>query len=234
MDTGTNEGNHVHVVDDDDSFRTGLTRVLNAAGLRAVGYRCAGEFLLSDAATRPGCIVLDICMPGPSGVELLDALATREISPPVIFVTGCSDISTSVHAMKSGAFGFLTKPVRTEALLESVRRALAIDSQRRRAKQEIRLMQQRYALLSERERAVFLGVVHGSLNKQLAVELNTCERTVKTHRARMLEKMQLNSLADLVRAARLLGIQDEPPENELPPVAAMLGAPQAAGLGAPC
>lgn len=234
MDTGKSEGSHVHVVDDDDSFRTGLTRVLNAAGLQAVGYRCAGEFLLSDAAMRPGCIVLDICMPGPSGVELLDALATREISPPVIFVTGCNDVSTSVHAMKSGAFGFLTKPVRTDALLESVRRAIAIDSQRRRAKQEVRHLQQRYTLLTDRERAVFLGVVRGALNKQLAVELNTCERTVKTHRARMLEKMQLNSLADLVRAARLLGIQDEPLETELPSAAAIPGAPQTTDLSASC
>lgn len=234
MDNGTIEGCRVHVVDDDDSFRTGLTRVLNAAGLHAVGYRCAGEFLLSDAATRHGCIVLDICMPGPSGVELLDALAAREIAPPVIFVTGCNDVSTSVHAMKSGAFGFLTKPVRTEALLDAVRRAIALDEQRRMTKQEARLLQQRYALLTDRERAVLLGVVRGALNKQLAVELNTCERTVKTHRARMLEKMQLNSLAELVRAARLLGIEDDSCDNEPTTSAEIFDAPQTTGLSAPC
>lgn len=224
----------VHVIDDDDSFRSALTRVLNASGLHAIGYRCAGEFLLSDAASRPGCIVLDIFMPGPSGVELLDALAARETSPPVIFVTGCSDVSTSVHAMKSGAFGFLTKPVRSAILIETVRRAIDLDEQRRMARVEARRLQERYTQLSDRERAVFLGVVHGALNKQLAAELNTCERTVKTHRARMLKKMELNSLADLVRAARLLGIADESPEDPRNAPAAFFDAPETAEGSVPC
>ncbi len=227
------EACRVHVVDDDDSFRTGLTRVLSAAGLQTVGYRCAGEFLLSDAATHHGCIVLDICMPGPSGLELLDALAARESSPPVIFVTGSTDVPTSVHAMKSGAFGFLTKPVRAQALLDAVHSAIAIDAQRRQTRQEVRLLKERYALLSDRERAVFLGVVRGALNKQLAVELNICERTIKTHRARMLDKMQLSSLADLVRAARLLGIPDDVPNAEAPLVPEGAAAPQAANIGLP-
>ncbi len=206
---GTNDGSRVHVVDDDDGFRVSLMRVLNASGLQAVGYRCAGEFLLSDAMAQPGCVVLDICMPGPTGIELLDALAARESAPPVVFVTGCTDVSTTVHAMKAGAIGFLTKPVRADALLGSVRHALAIDAQRRQARLEVQQLRQRYAQLSEREVAVFIGVVHGALNKQLAVELHTCERTIKTHRARMLEKLQLRSLAELVRAARLLGIESD-------------------------
>ena len=201
-------GYKVHVVDDDDSFRTGLTRVLTASGLKAVGYRCAGEFLLSDAAATPGCVVLDVCMPGPSGVELLDALASRESAPPVIFVTGCSDVSVSVHAMKAGAVDFLTKPVKAEALLKSVRLAISLDMERRAAQRENRELRARYATLSEREQAVFIGVVRGALNKQLAVELDTCERTIKTHRARMMAKLHANSLADLVRAAKLLGLAE--------------------------
>ena len=208
MQTAMTEGYKVHVVDDDDSFRTSLTRVLNASGLRAVGYRCAGEFLLSDAATTPGCVVLDVCMPGPSGVELLDALATRESAPPVIFVTGCTDVSTSVHAMKAGAVDFLTKPIHTETLLHSVRQAITLDIQRRAAQRESRELRERHDSLTERERAVFTGVVRGALNKQLAVELDTCERTIKTHRARMMTKLQAVSLAELVRAAKLLGISD--------------------------
>lgn len=196
----------VHVVDDDDGFRTGLTRVLNASGLRAVGYRCAGEFLLSDAAATPGCVVLDVSMPGPSGVELLDALATRESAPPVIFVTGCADVSISVHAMKSGAVDFLTKPVNAGILINAVRNAIQIDTERRAAQHERQQLRERYTTLSARERSVFVGVVHGALNKQLAVELDTCERTIKTHRARMMEKLHAASLADLVKAAKLLGL----------------------------
>jgi len=203
-----NEGYKVHVVDDDDSFRIGLTRVLNASGLKAVGYRCAGEFLLSDAAATPGCVVLDVSMPGPSGVELFDALAGRKSAPPVIFVTGCRDVSTSVHAMKSGAVDFLTKPVSAETLLNSVRHAITIDMDRRAAQREQRELRARYESLSERELAVFIGVVRGALNKQLAVELDTCERTIKTHRARMMSKLRATSLAELVRAAKLLGIAD--------------------------
>lgn len=196
----------VHVVDDDDGFRTGLTRVLNASGLHAVGYRCAGEFLLSDAAATPGCVVLDVSMPGPSGVELLDALATRESAPPVIFVTGCADVSISVHAMKSGAVDFLTKPVNAGILINAVRNAIQLDTERRAAQHERQQLRERYTTLSARERSVFVGVVHGALNKQLAVELDTCERTIKTHRARMMEKLHAASLADLVKAAKLLGL----------------------------
>ncbi|WP_221304340.1 response regulator transcription factor [Povalibacter uvarum] len=204
--TTMERGFKVHVVDDDDSFRTGLTRVLNASGLHAIGYRCAGEFLLSDAASSPGCVVLDVSMPGPSGIELMDALSLRESAPPVIFVTGCTDVQTSVHAMKSGAVDFLTKPVRTDTLLDRVKRAIDLDRERRNARQEVRELRERYESLTSREQSVFLGVIAGALNKQLAVELDTCERTIKTHRARMMTKLRAASLADLVRIARVLGI----------------------------
>lgn len=213
MNTSATRNYKVHVVDDDDSFRTGLTRVLNASGLQAVGYRCAGEFLLSDAAATPGCVVLDVCMPGPSGIELMDALRHRESAPPVIFVTGCNDVATSVHAMKSGAVAFLTKPIRSEELLSSVRQAISQDLARRSAREEVQHLTERYDALSSREKAVFLGVIRGALNKQLAVELDTCERTIKTHRARMMNKLSAASLADLVRIARLLNIA-APEERE--------------------
>jgi FixJ family two-component response regulator len=200
----------VHVVDDDDGFRTGLTRVLNASGLQTVGYRCAGEFLLADADDEPGCIVLDVCMPGPTGLDLLDKLATDHSSLPVILVSACSDVHTSVHAMKSGAIDFLVKPIRTEVLLNSVHKALQQDAERRATRQEAERLSERYNSLTSRERAVFAGIVTGKLNKQLAVELGTCERTIKTQRARMMRKLHANSLAELVRAAALMGIELSP------------------------
>jgi len=200
----------VHVVDDDDSFRTGLTRVLNASGLRAVGYRCAGEFLLADTDETPGCIVLDVCMPGPTGLELLDKLATDEASLPVILVSGLGDIPTSVHAMKSGAMDFLLKPIPTDVLLRSVHRAIQQDVERRATRQELEDLIDRYNNLTAREQAVFGGIVTGKLNKQLAVELGSCERTIKTQRARMMAKMRMSSLAELVRAATLIGIEVSP------------------------
>jgi FixJ family two-component response regulator len=200
----------VHVVDDDDSFRTGLTRVLNASGLRAVGYRCAGEFLLADADDTPGCIVLDVCMPAPTGLELLDKLATDEASLPVILVSGLGDIPTSVHAMKSGAVDFLLKPIPTDVLLRSVHKAIQQDVERRATRQELEDLLDRYHNLTPREQVVFGGIVTGKLNKQLAVELGSCERTIKTQRARMMAKMRMSSLAELVRAATLIGIEVSP------------------------
>lgn len=203
----------VHVIDDDDSFRTGLIRVLNASGYMTIGYRCAGEFLLSGATASPGCLILDVSMPGPSGIELLDALAARGSVPAVVFVTGCTEIPVSVHAMKSGAVDFLTKPVGTEELLRSVRLAIEIDARRRAARQEANDLRSRYEALNDRERAVFLLVVQGSINKQIARELDACERTIKTHRARMMEKLGVNSLADLIRVARALGPDEAQPAN---------------------
>ena len=208
----------VHVVDDDDNFRTGLTRVLNASGLKAVGYRCASEFLSSDASTSPGCVLLDVCMPGPSGIEILDALAAHECAPPVIFVTGCSDVSTTVHAIKSGALGFITKPVDTQELLKSVQHALDVDKERRTARHEKRVLRARFSRLTPREQEVFSGVVRGLLNKQLATELRTCERTVKTHRAQMMRKLGVNSLAALVRIAKALEGEAPPRERSSLPI----------------
>ncbi len=196
----------VCIVDDDDCFRTAVTRALGAHGLNVVGYRCAGEYLLAGAADFPGCVLLDMSMPGPNGMELLEALAARETAPPVIFVTACCDVPTSIRAMRLGAVDFLVKPVSTDALLYRVKRALHLDAKRRVAKLEIRTVRECYATLTESERAVLVGIANGKLNKQLAGTLGTCERTIKTYRARAMTKMHAQSVADVVKAAALLQI----------------------------
>lgn len=204
----------IHVVDDDDGFRNSMLRLLSASGWQAVGHRCAGEFLLADNTDQPCCILLDMCMPGPSGLDLLNALTARDAAPPVIFVTCMVDVPTSVHALRSGAVDYLTKPVQTEALLHSVRSAIALDIERRAVRSQINDARQRYDRLSRRERTVFHGVVAGKLNKQIAGELGTCERTIKAHRARVLAKFEANSLVSLVRSAALLGESATSPERQ--------------------
>jgi len=194
----------VCIVDDDDGFRNGLVRALGASGVSAVGYRCAGEYLLTAPTRLHACIVLDMWMPGPNGMELLHALSARDTSPPVIFVTACHEVPASVQAMKYGAVDFLLKPVSLPHLLQSVHNAIALDACRRTARAELNQIQARYATLNEYERRVFAGVVAGKLNKQLAAVLDTCERTVKTYRASMMRKMQAASVVDLVKAARQL------------------------------
>jgi FixJ family two-component response regulator len=204
----------VRVVDDDDSFRTSMTRLLRAAGLNAMGYRCAGEFLMADAVDLPGCILLDIAMPGPSGVDLLKALVSRKSAPPIIFVTGRDDVLTSVDVMKSGAVDYIVKPAGAERVLTSVRRAIEIDAQQRATRRELSELRTRFEQLTDVERAVFFGIVRNKLNKQLAAELGACERTIKAQRARMMEKLQISSLPELVRAARLLeGMNAEGSQN---------------------
>lgn len=202
----------IHVVDDDDGFRNSLLRLLSASGWHALGHRCAGEFLLANNSDEPCCILLDMCMPGPNGLELLNALTARAAAPPVIFVTCMADVPTSVHALQSGAVDYLTKPVRIEALLHSVRNAIALDTERRAVRSQINDACQCYNQLSGRERTVFHGVVAGKLNKQIAAELGTCERTIKAHRARVLAKFGASSLASLVRSAILLGKSTTSPE----------------------
>ena len=214
MDETHDDASRVYIVDDDDGFRTSLARVLRAAGLASTGYRSAGEYLLAERVDGPSCIVLDLCMPGPSGLELLDALSQRESSPPVILVTAYGDVPASVHAIKSGAVDFLTKPVTAVRLLEAVHTALAIDRERRAARHEVRELRDRYTTLISIERAVFNGVVNGRLNKQMAADLDTCERTVKAYRARVMSKLQVRSLADLVRAAKMLGVTGDSSDEQ--------------------
>jgi FixJ family two-component response regulator len=197
----------VRVVDDDDSVRSGVVRLLRAAGYEAVGYRSAGDFLLDDPGRNaPGCIVLDVRMPGPSGLELQEALAQRGVTLPIVFLTGHGDIPMSVRAMKAGAIDFLTKPVSRTALLGAVRIALARDAAQRAASARILAFRERYDTLTPREREVFSGVVAGKLNKQIAAELGAAERTIKAHRAQVMEKMRVTSVAELVYVAEQLHV----------------------------
>jgi FixJ family two-component response regulator len=205
----------IHVVDDDDSVRTGVVRLLQAAGFEARGYASAGEFLLGRSdRNAPGCVVLDVRMPGPSGLDLQEALARLEVPLPIVFLTGHGDIPMSVRAMKAGAVDFLAKPVSRDTLLASVRTALARDAETRAAREGLRLLRARYETLTPREREVFAGVVAGKLNKQIAADLGTAERTVKAHRAQIMGKMQVASVAALVHVADLLDAAAHPPHGQ--------------------
>ena len=196
----------VHVVDDDDSMCTAVVRLLQAAGYEARGYASAGEFLLGRSdRNAPGCVVLDVRLPGPSGLDLQEALARLEVPLPIVFLTGHGDIPMSVRAMKAGAIDFLTKPVSREALLAAVRVAVARDADTRATREGLRGLRARYESLTPREREVFAGIVAGRLNKQIAAELGTAERTIKAHRAHVMEKMDVASVAELVRIAGQLG-----------------------------
>ena len=192
----------VHVVDDDETVRAAVVRLLQAAGYEARGYGSAGEFLLGRTdRNAPGCVVLDVQMPGPSGLELQEVLARLDAELPVVFLTGRGDIPMSVRAMKGGAVDFLTKPVSRETLLPAVQAATARDADARAAQEHLHVLRVRYETLTPREREVLAGVIAGKLNKLIAFELGTAERTVKAHRAQVMEKMQAASVAELVRFA---------------------------------
>jgi FixJ family two-component response regulator len=196
----------IHVVDDDESLRTALMRLLRAAGYVVRTYASAGDFLLNRPENASGCVILDVRMPGPSGFELQEAIAKLDESLPIIFLSGHGDIPMSVRAIKAGAVDFLTKPVRRETLLQAVRTALAGNAETCATRELLHSLRSRYDSLTPREREVFARVVSGKLNKQIAGELGTCERTVKAHRAHVMEKMQLTSVAELVHAAdQLIG-----------------------------
>lgn len=191
----------VHVVEDDRSVRVALTRMLGFAGYETRGYASAAEFLVAPRDTAPGCIVLDVALPGLSGIELQAALAKDDAPKPIVFVTAHGDIDMSVQAMKAGAVDFLTKPVKKERLLAAVQSALARDIETRTRRDRSQAVHTRYERLTTREREVFAQVVKGKLNKQIALELGTSIRTVKAHRARVMRKMEVASLAELVNAA---------------------------------
>jgi len=201
----------IHVVDDNPSFLAAISRLLQAAGFEVLTFSSAAEFLQRPAPETPGCAVLDLCMPGPSGMELQAALAQAENPLPVIFLTGHGDIPTSVNAMRQGAVDFLTKPVQKEALFDAVERALARDAKEREHRSRRRELRLRYARLTPREREVAGHVVAGWPNKQIAAKLGTCERTIKAHRAAIMEKLQVHCVADLVRLAQAL--EEQPVAN---------------------
>ena len=194
------------MVDDDPSVLRALTRLLLAAGLEARGYPSPAAFLQAHNPATPGCLVLDVALPGLDGLEVQKALAVSDCARPIVFITGRGDIPTTVRAMKGGAVDFLTKPVNDEDLLAVVRSALEIDRLAREAQVEVDALRQRLATLTPREREVLAHVVAGRLNKQIAADLGTVEKTIKVHRARVMEKMAVRSLADLVRVAEQLGV----------------------------
>ena len=187
----------IHVVDDDDSLRTALLRLLDAAGFEARGYASTGEFLLQPLADRPGCVLLDIRLPGPSGLDLQEAMQRQDIALPVVFLTGHADVASSVRAMKAGAVDLLTKPVEREVLLDALRRALSRDASGRAARDEAFRLRAALASLTPREREVFDLVAAGKLNKQIAAELGIAERTVKLTRAHVMAKLGAGSAAEL-------------------------------------
>jgi FixJ family two-component response regulator len=195
----------VHVVDDDAGMRRALCTLLKAAGHDVRSYASAGEFLLARPGEAPGCALLDVRLPGPSGLDLQQALAESGAPLPVVFLTGHGDISMGVRAVKAGAVDFLTKPVRRAPLLAAVEAALAKDAAQRAQRADLRDLRDRYERLTARERQVLALVVTGKLNKQTAGDLGIAERTVKVHRARVMEKMQVQSLAELVLLAQRLG-----------------------------
>ncbi|MDT4841655.1 Transcriptional regulatory protein FixJ [compost metagenome] len=198
----------VHIVDDDQSFRTALGRLLSVSGFRVALYESGDQFLAQFPDCEYGCVLLDLGLPGLSGLELQDRLAEKAPLLPIVFLTGQGDIRTSVRAMKAGAEDFLEKPAPKEALLEAVERALHRCETRRLEQDRIDGLRARLVNLTPREREVFGLIVRGKLNKQIAYALGTSERTVKAHRHNVMEKLGARSLAETVSIAERLGLVD--------------------------
>ncbi len=197
----------VFIVDDDALVRRSLERLILSVGLRVKSFSSASDFLDSQRPDGPACIVLDIRMPGLSGLDLQQDLSAAGLDMPVVFVTGHGTVPMSVRAMKAGAVDFLQKPVDDQVLLDAVQRAIDQDRQAREEQAGLQELEQRLDSLTPREREVFALVVSGLLNKQIGGELGTSEKTVKVHRARVMQKMQADSLADLVRMGEKLAIR---------------------------
>lgn len=196
----------VFIVDDDDSVRKSLARLITSVGLKVETFSSANAFLKRDAYDGPACLVLDIRMPGLSGLDLQTELAKAERTLSIVFITSHGNITMSVQAIKAGAVDFLEKPFEEQDLLDAVHLAIQKDRATKEKLAELREIQERVESLTPREREVFALVVTGMLNKQIAFEMGIGEKTIKVHRARVMQKMQAESFADLVRLAEKLGI----------------------------
>jgi FixJ family two-component response regulator len=199
----------VFIIDDDASIRKSLSRLLRSAGFEVETFATAELFLKRKHYDGIGCLVLDVRMPGISGIDLQDELSKADYSMPIVFITGHGNIPMGVHAIKKGAIDFLSKPFEDEELLQAVREAIEKDMQGRTAYAEVHEVRERIALLTPREHEIFRYVITGMLNKQIAYELGIAEKTVKVHRGRIMEKLDVDSVAELVRLAEKGGI--EPP-----------------------
>jgi RNA polymerase sigma factor (sigma-70 family) len=207
----TQRASVVFVIDDDPSVRSSIKILLESVGLEVELFGSTKEFLLGRPADRPSCLVLDIRLPGVSGLDFQRQLAEAKINIPIIFISAHGDVPMTVRAMKAGAIEFLTKPFRDQDLLDAVHVALERDRARRQREGEIATLRERFESLSPREREVVAMVVSGMLNKQTAAEIGTTENTVKVHRSRAMEKMQAQSLADLVKMIERLKIPPQAP-----------------------
>ena len=200
----TSDGATVFIVDDDQSVRTALARLTRSASLHAETFASAKEFLEREHPDGPGCMVLDLSMPGSTGLELQQDMAAADIDLPIVFLTGHGNVPSSVKALKSGAVDFLEKPVDDDRLLSAIKGAVEQSIRTRRDRAKLSEIRGRVARLTRRELQVFRLVVQGKLNKQVAGELGMSEKTVKVHRARVMQKMEADSLAELVRLAERL------------------------------
>jgi FixJ family two-component response regulator len=200
----------VFIVDDAPEVRKSLSRVVSAAGYQVRAFESAEGFLAAHQGDAQGCLLLDICMPGLSGIELQRELVGSPNALPIVFLTGMGDIQTSVGAMKEGAVDFLTKPIDSMRLFAAVEEALRRDEEHRRQVAIRRVIRQRLDTLTAREREAMTHVIRGRLNKQIAAEMGTGEKTIKVHRARMMSKMGARSVAELVQLGARVGVEIEP------------------------
>ena len=204
----TPEQSTVLVVDDDASVREALSDLFQSVGLMVEVYASAQEFLKNERPEGPGCLVLDVRLPGKSGLDFQQELSAANINLPIVFLTGHGDIPMSVRAMKAGAVEFLTKPFREQDLLDAVQTAIERDRVNREDQKLVAMLRQRFASLTPREQSILALVVAGRRNKQIAFEIGTSEVTVKVHRTNLMRKLQASSLADLIMMATKLGIPE--------------------------
>jgi FixJ family two-component response regulator len=207
----------IHIVDDDESFRRAISRLLKVSGYEVADYESATSFLQTIADAKPGCLVLDVQMPAFGGLQLQEELTKLSQSWPIIFMTGHGDIPTSVRAIKAGAEDFLPKPVSKETLLEAIERALVHYAGIRESRDQLNSLKSLIATLTPRESEVFSLMVRGKLNKQIAHLLGTSERTVKAHRHMVMQKLQVHSFAEAVSIAERVGLLIAPPSSGVIP-----------------